>query len=59
MYDSDLYKPIIVEDAGMIEGRIGWFCSNCKGLILKNITFYADTCIEKDKSGPFDYLLSP
>jgi len=38
-YQNDLYKPFIAYDSGMKEGRIGWFCSNCKGLIIKKATF--------------------
>lgn len=47
-YQNDMYTPFEFSDAGLKDGKIGWFCSNCKGLIIKNAVFYADECKASD-----------
>lgn len=59
MYESELYNKFTIQDAGIKEGKIGWFCSHCKGLIIRQAVLYADACINEDKVNPFHQLISP
>lgn len=62
---NHLYPPYEFFDAGMKDGRIGWFGSNCKGLLITRAVFYADACKAAGDIGAgvgesvFDYLISP
>jgi len=48
-----LDKPNGLEtfDSGLKEGKIGFFCSDCQGILWSSIQLWCDKCIIKNDFG--------
>lgn len=51
--------PFTIFNSNFVEGKVGFFCTECNGLKLSNIQLWADDCSIQQKDTGIPNLVSP